>query len=86
MPKLTITPHGLLTIFTEIVNGRGSHGSFVQAFAKAVTLADMQNLLIMRSAAEQIIDKYHLEGYLQPVTPPAAEVAPSGDKGGADAA
>jgi len=48
----------------EIQNGRGQHGSFLQAFAGAMLAADPENFRLMAGAARRVIGKYSLDRYL----------------------
>lgn len=62
--KLSFTNEQLLHIFREIHNGRGGHGSFLMVFASVMMAADYSNLYLLRSAAQSLVDKYHLDQYL----------------------
>ncbi len=65
MSRFLLTDDEILTIWSEVANGRGKHGGFLKAFAAAVVYADPMNLQLLRPAAEDLISKYNLAGYLQ---------------------
>lgn len=54
-------------VFRKIAAGERRHGSFLTTFAQAMMLADDCNELVMQSAAHQLISKYNLESYAEPV-------------------
>lgn len=55
-------------IFVEIHQGRNNHGSFLRAFADAFTRADDVNVQILMVPAILLVEKYHLEQYLDNYT------------------
>lgn len=67
MPADNIRDEAIRCVFMEVVNGRGTHNEFVRNFAACIVHADITNLAILRKAAINIIDKYHLAGYVQPL-------------------
>lgn len=63
-----ITPVQVVSIFKEVANGRGDHGSFLRSFADAVVRADEENLVVLYETALKLICKYQLRDYVQPQT------------------
>lgn len=48
------------TIFINVMNGFGRHGSFLVAYATAVIYADGANFALLRETSIRIIEKYNL--------------------------
>ena len=60
----TMTKSQLHHIFIEIHDSWGQHGSFLTAFAETYINADYANELLLRQAAQTLVEKYNLEKYL----------------------
>lgn len=48
-------------IFRNIARGDDPKGSFLSAFAKAMTNADLENQALLMPAAKELVKKYNLE-------------------------
>ena len=68
-----LTNAQILHIFVEIMNGRNNHGSFLRAFADAVSRADDSNFQTIRPSALALISKYGLGDYLDNFRLPEAK-------------
>jgi hypothetical protein len=64
---LHLTDEQIVSIWQQVLAGRGFHGDFLKSLAGAVVRADHENLPVLRSAALHFIRKYKLQSYLEGV-------------------
>jgi hypothetical protein len=50
------------TIWINVMNGVGDHGSFLRRFGAAFTAADYVNKRLLEKCSLNFIDRYHLDG------------------------